>query len=117
MSVAVQAVLEGMPDPRDLRCITHDGHTVITVGNQMVAAYRASDTGMRNIAVVTLTDLGFPGRRVAEEIGLTPEYVSMLRGRAHREGSTGLVRVRGRRPTLTPAHVRRPRAWHAQGLS
>ena len=29
-------------------------------------------------------------------MGLTPEYVSMLRGRARRAGSAGLVSVRGR---------------------
>src|SRR5258705_13841532 len=91
MSVAVQAVLEGMPDPRDLRCITHDGHTVITVGNQMVAAYRASDTGMRNIAVVTLTDLGFPGRRGAERETSARVWAGGVGGAIDGEGGAGGV--------------------------
>jgi transposase len=117
MSVAVQAILEGMPEPRDLRCHTHDNHTIVTVGSQIVSSYRENDIGMRNITVVTLTDLGFTGRRVAEVMGLTPEYTSMLRGRARKEGSAGLVRVRGRRPKLTPAQVERARTWHAEGLS
>jgi transposase len=106
-----------MPEPADLRCTIHDGHAVIMVGSQVVAGYPIADSGMRNIAVVTLTELGFTGRRVAEVVGLTPEYVSMLRGRARREGSAGLVRVRGRRPKLSAAQVRRARAWRAQGLS
>jgi hypothetical protein len=49
-------------------------------------------------------------------VGLTPEYVSMLRGRARREGSAGLVRVRGRRPKLSAMQARRARAWRTQGL-
>jgi hypothetical protein len=54
---------------------------------------------------------------VAEVVGLTPQYVSMLRARARREGSAGLVRTRGRRPKLSAADVGRARAWRAQGLS
>ena len=117
MSVAVQAIFEGMAEPTDLRCTVHDGHTVVVVGSRAVAGYDNRDTGMRNIAVVTLTELGFSGRRVAEVVGLTPEYVSMLRGRARREGSAGLVRVRGRRPKLSAVQVRRARVWRAEGLS
>jgi hypothetical protein len=115
--VAVQAILAGMPEPRDLRCTIDDGQRVITVGNRVVAGYDSSDVGMRNIAVVTLTDLGFAGQRVAEVVGLTPQYVSMLRAWARREGSAGLVRTRGRRPKLSAADVRRARAWRAQGVS
>lgn len=117
MSVAVQAILEGMPEPSDLRCTVHDGWTVLTVGARVLAGYDSGDVGMRNLAVVTLTELGFPGWRVAEVVGLTPQYVSMLRSRARREGSAGLVRTRGRRPALSVAEVRRARAWRAQGLS
>lgn len=83
----------------------------------MIAAYRHDDTGMRNITVITLTELGFTGRRVAEVMGLTPEYISMLRTRARKEGSAGLVRTRGRRPKLSPAQVRRAQAWRTEGLS
>jgi hypothetical protein len=117
MSVAVQATLQGMPESSDLRRSVHDGRTVLTVGSRVLTDYDSGDVGMRNIAVVTLTELGFPGRRVAEVVGLTPQYVSMLRSRARREGSAGLVRTRGRRPTLSVADVRRARAWRTQGLS
>jgi hypothetical protein len=116
VSVAVQAILEGMPEPLDLHCAVHDGRTVVTVGCQALACFDSADTGMRNIAVVTLTELGFGGTRVAEVMGLTPEYVSMLRGRARREGSAGLVRARGRRPKLTAVAVAKARAWREQRL-
>src|SRR6266511_4210775 len=38
----------------------------------------------RRAMVVMLTELGFAGVRVAEVMGLSPEYVSTLRGRARR---------------------------------
>jgi transposase len=115
--VAVQAIMEGMPEPADLRCTVHDGRTVVTVRDRVVAGYDNADIGMRNVTVVMLTELGFSGRRVAEVAGLTPEYVSMLRGRARREGSAGLVRPRGRPAKLTAAQVRQARALRAEGLS
>jgi hypothetical protein len=117
MSVAVQATLQGMPEPSDLRRTVHDGWTVLTVGDRAVAGYDSRDVGLRNMAVWTLTELGFPGWRVAEVVGLTPQYVSMLRARVREEGSAGLVRPRGRRPKLSAANVGRARAWRAQGLS
>ena len=116
MSVAVQAIMEGMPEPGDLHMLVHDGHTVLMVGNRAVAAYDNDDTGMRNMAVVTLTRLGFAGRRVAAVVGLTPEYVSQLRGQAARAGSAGLLRRRGRPAKLSAGQVRRARAWKADGL-
>jgi hypothetical protein len=117
VSVAVQAILEGMPEPSDLRCTETDGHTVITIGDRVVSCFDSADVGMRNLAVVTLVGLGFTGRRVAEAVGLTPEYVSILRSRARRDGSAGLVRPRGRRPKLSAAQVTRARVWRAQGVS
>ena len=109
--------MEGMPEPNDLRCSVHNGWTVVTVGCRVVASYDSADLGMRNMAVVTLTELGLPGVRVAEEMGLTPVYVSMLRARAREEGSAGLVRLRGRRPKLSAAEAVRARAWRAEGMS
>jgi Transposase protein len=117
VSVAVQAIIEGMPEPADLRCVVHDGQTVVTVGSRVLCCYPSGDLGSRNFAVVMLRELGFPGWRVAEVMGLTQVYVSNLRGRARREGSAGLVRVRGRRPKLSAAQVGRARAWRAEGRS
>ena len=39
MSVAVQVVMEGMPEPRDLRVSVCDGWTLVTVGCRVVAGY------------------------------------------------------------------------------
>lgn len=85
-------------------------------GNVALAAYGDDDTGLRNMAVVTLTRLGFTGRRVAQVVGLTPEYVSELRGQERREGSAGLVRGRGRPAKLSEAQVRQARVWKTDGL-
>jgi transposase len=115
--MAMQALMSGMPDPSDLRLAVHGGQTVVTVGSAVVASYEPHDTGMRNMAVVMLTQLGFSGVAVAKVFGLTPEYVSELRGNARRHGSAGLVQRRGRPPKLTGAQVRQARAWRADGLS
>jgi hypothetical protein len=117
VSVAVQMIMEGVPEPADLRATVHDGWTVVGVGRVAVAGYRSDDGGMRNMVAVTLTGLGFTGRRVAEVLGLTPEYVSELRGQARREGSAGLTRRPGRPAKLSDAQVRQAVQLRAQGLS
>ena len=45
-------------------------------------SYAADDAGLRNLAAVTLPEMGFTGRRVAQVLGITEEYVSMLRAQA-----------------------------------
>src|SRR6266542_2993865 len=117
VSAAVQMIMEGVPEPADLRATVHDGWTVVSVGRVAVAGYRSDDGGMRNMVAVTLTGLGFTGRRVAEVLGLTPEYVSELRGQARREGSAGLTRRPGRPAKLSDAQVRQAVQLRAQGLS
>jgi len=65
---------------------------------------------------VALTDAGRRVDEVAAVFGLTATYVSILRGKARREGSTGLVgRRRGRPPKLSDRQVARARAWAGQG--
>ena len=86
MAVAVQSILAGMPEPADLHRTEHDGHTVLTVGSRVLAAFDSTDTGMRNITIMTLTELGFTGRRVAEVLEVTPEHVSTVRSRARLVG-------------------------------
>src|SRR6266542_2377279 len=117
VSAAVQMIMEGVPEPADLRATVHDGWTVVSVGRVAVAGYRSDDGGMRNMVAVTLTGLGLTGRRVAEVLGLTPEYVSELRGQARREGSAGLTRRPGRPAKLSDAQVRQAVQLRAQGLS
>jgi hypothetical protein len=117
MSVVVAQVLDGMPDPAHLHKIEIDDRVVIMVGERVLFDYPTGDTGMRNLAVVTLTQLRFGGAEVAALIGLTPQYVSMLRGRARDHGSAGLVRDRGRPVKLTAAQIARARTWRNEGSS
>src|ERR1039458_1509125 len=93
--VAVQAMLVGMPAPRDLHRVEVDGQVLITVGASVLFSYDAADAGLPNLAAVTLPEMGFTGPRVAHVLGITEVYVSMLRTRARAEGSAGLMRRRG----------------------
>jgi hypothetical protein len=115
IGVAVQAMLVGMPAPRDLHRIEVDGQVLICVGATVVFSYEAADSGLRNLAAVTLPEMGFTGRRVAQVLGITQEYVSMLRARARSEGSAGLMRRRGRPAALGARDLGRARSWRGQG--
>jgi hypothetical protein len=117
MQAAVAAILEGMPDPADLHVHEHDGEVAVLAGSRVLACYRAGDTAMRNMTVVVLTGLGFPGKDVAAALGLTPVYVSMLRSRARSEGSAGLARRRGRPAGAGAGARERARAYRAEGMA
>src|SRR5665647_547582 len=110
-------MLGGMPEPSDLQCLEVDGRVLIAVGSRVLFDYAAGDAGLRNIAAVTLPALGFTNRLVASLLGITEEYVCMLKGRARREGSAALTRPRGRPSGLTAADLDRARAWRAAGDS
>ncbi|MHB1801507.1 MAG: putative transposase, partial [Actinomycetes bacterium] len=104
-----------MPLPQDLHRVEVDGQVLIAVGSTVLFSYAAHDSGMRNVAAVTLTELGFTGRRVAQVLGITEVYVSRLRTRARTEGSAGLLPTRGRPSALRPAELKRARARRAAG--
>jgi len=111
-----QGELEGMPEPAPLRLLTADGQVLVTHGRTLVYRYEADDTGMRNLAIVALTDAGRRIEEVARLFGLTATYVSMLRGRARRGGSAALVRHRrGRPPKLTDRQVAQAQVWAGSG--
>lgn len=110
-----QGELEGMPEPDVLRLRTSDGQVLVTCGRTLVYRYEAGDTGMRNLAIVALTDAKQRVDEVAELFGLTATYVSILRGRARAHGSAGLVRRRGRPPKLSKRQVAQARQWAGQG--
>ena len=110
-------MLVGMPAPQDLHRSEVDGEVVIAVGATALFSYAADDAGLRNLAAVTLPEMGFTGRRVAEVLGITEEYVSMLRARARREGSAGLMRRRGRPSALRAGDLSRARSGRAAGQS
>ena len=115
--MAAQGMLAGMPEAEDLVRVDVDDRVVIMVGRFMVFEFEASDAGMRNLAAVTLPEFGFTGRRVAEVLGITEEYVSELRGRVRREGSAALMAKRGRPPALRPAEVAKARRWREDGVA
>lgn len=117
MGCAAASELPGMPEPYGLERFASGAETVITRGPYLVARFDSDDIGMRNLAVVALTDAGHSGVEVAECFGITAVYVSMLRGRARREGSAGLVRARGRRAKLSAGQAGSARRWSAAGVS
>src|SRR5271170_481415 len=91
MSAAVAAILEGMPEPRDLRMHQVAGRCVITAGSVVLSEYDAADILMRNMALVALRRLGFPGQVVAGVLGLSASYVSTRYAAAKREGPAALA--------------------------
>jgi len=115
--VAQQAEFDGMPEPGVLRRVVGDGVCVVTWGRSVVYRYAVSDIGMRNLAIVALTDAGRRVDEVAAVFGLSATYVSMLRGRAARAGSAGLVRRRGRPPKLDAQARAQAGRWAGQGRS
>jgi hypothetical protein len=117
MTPAAAAILDGMPEPRDLRRVTADGTTWILAGATALFSYPEADAGMRNVAVVTLRQLGYPGQAVADLIGLSECYVATLRNRALREGAAGVVRQPGARRKLTEPSRARARSWRAAGVA
>ena len=119
MSAAVALMLEGMPSPRDLRLHRAAGRVVVLVGSTVVAEYAGTDLAMRNMVIVTLRRVGFPGWRVAEVFGLTPTYVARLKSAAARDGAAALAGQDGPgRPRALGEDKRDlARQWRAQGES
>jgi hypothetical protein len=116
MSAAAAAILDGMPDARDLHLLDSGGQTVIFAGSRQLFRYPEDDTAMRNIAVAALRQLGYGGTAVAAVMGLTPNYVATLHQRALREGTAGLVREPGRPRETGEASWEQARAWRAAGV-
>src|SRR5258708_4617886 len=48
---AAEAMLNGMPHPADLRAHHHDGTTLVTAGQRIIACYPDGDVAMPNVAV------------------------------------------------------------------
>ena len=116
-SPANAAILDGMPQPADLRVDHHGGETFVTAGQMVIACYPDGDVAMRNVAVAVARQLGFSGQRVAQVMGLTASYVATLHQRALREGAAGLVRPSGPKPKLSPQVWARAARWRAAGAS
>src|SRR5208283_5297667 len=119
MPAAVALMLEGMPSPRDLHLHRAAGRVVVLVGSKLVAEYGETDLAMRNMVIVTLRRVGFPGWRVAEVFGLTPTYVSRLKTAASRQGAAALAGQDGpgRPRALGEDQQDLARQWREQGES
>src|SRR5260221_14025635 len=116
MTPAAAAILEGMPEPRDLHRAEHDGMTFVSAGPALLACYPSADAGMRNVTVAVLRQLGFGGQAVAAVMGLTENYVATLHNRALRDGLPGIARDSGRPRKLAEAAWARARRWRAGGM-
>ena len=119
MSAAVALMLEGMPSPWDLHLHRAAGRVVVLVGSTVVAEYAEGDLAMRNMVIVTLRRVGFPGGRVAEVFGLTPTYVSRLKTAAARGSAAALAGQDGpgRPRALGEDQQELARQWREQGES
>jgi hypothetical protein len=116
MSAAAAAILDGMPDARDLHRLDSGGQTSVFAGSRQLFRYAEGDTAMRNVAVAVLRQLGFSGAEVAAVMELTPNYVATLHQRSLREGTAGLVRQAGRPRETEAGSWERARAWRAAGV-
>ena len=105
-----------MPEAADLRVLRSDGVTWIFAGKMVLFRFADADTGMRNVAVAALRQIGFGGRQVAAALGLTENYVATLHQRAQREGTAGLVRPRGRPRAVAEEDWEQARQWRAAGV-
>jgi Transposase protein len=119
MRAVTRAMLDDMPDPRDLHLERSAGRCAVMVGSAVLSEYAESDVVMRNFAVTTVRLAGFSGKRVAEVFGLSAPYVSTLHAAALRDGSVALVRQPGpgRPAELAGEALERARQWRAAGVS
>ena len=85
-------------------------------GDYTIAAYRKDDLGLRNLAIISLTESGVSGSTAAALFGLTPVQISRIRGQYRQHGSAGLARKRGQ-AGLTPGQVRQARSWAGAGVT
>jgi len=109
--------LSGMPERWELKRVVSGGQVVVYRGPHVFCAYDQDDLGLRNLAIIGLRNAGFSCTEVAACFSMTPQYISMLRGRARDRGSAGIVRPRGRHRALSDAAVSRAAAWRRAGLS
>src|SRR5260370_39343559 len=95
MPAAAAAILDGMPDARDLHRLESGGQVMIFAGSVQLFRYAEDDAAARNVAVAGLRQLGFGGADGAAGQKGTPDYVSTLEPRALRDRTTGPSRPPG----------------------
>ena len=85
-SVSESGELAGMPAPLELRLEVVGEYVVVSYGGRALAVYERGDQGMRNLAIVSLTQAGVKCVEVGRVFGMRPEHVSRLRGRVAEQG-------------------------------
>jgi hypothetical protein len=108
--------LPGMQAAR-LHLAGHGPVIEVRRGGYTIAAYRKDDLGLRNLAIISLTESGVSGSTAAALFSLTPVQISRIRGQYRQHGSAGLARKRGRPAGLTPGQVRQARSWAGAGVT
>ena len=96
-----------MPAPLELRLEVVGENVVVSYGGRALAVYERGDQGMRNLAIVSLTQAGVKCVEVGRVFGMRPEHVSRLRGQVAEQGSGALVRPMGRPRKLDRGAVAR----------
>ena len=80
MYEAVAVELAGMPEMASLRRVSTGGETIVSFGSRLVFRYQDDDTGLRNLAIVALTDAGVEGLEVAKVFGCIHSEPRLTRG-------------------------------------
>lgn len=106
-----------MPGPWRLERVEVGDETVISFGPRVLFRIGAGDRGMRNLAMVALTQAGTASTVVAELFGVSREHLSRMRGRVAVDGSAALLPPRGRPPKLGGAAVARCHEMADEGRS
>ena len=117
--LASPASLFQLPPPLDVSRIGE--YEVVHIGATPIAQYRRSDVTARRHVMVQLAEAGrVAGQEIAQRFGVTPVYVSQLRGR-YRAGGSAMLTARRRGPKgpskVTPQLAARVRTLRATGLS
>ena len=106
-----------MPPALELRLEAVGDGVVVSYGGRALAWYERGDRGMRNLAIVSLTNAGVAGVEVARLFGVRPEHVSRLRRQAAEGGSAGLLPRMGRPVKLDQAAVKRAYEMSDRGVA
>ena len=110
--------LPGMPAPYELwrgRC--EDGDVLIGNGPKVLFRFSAQDRGMRNLAMVALSEAGVAGNKVAGLFGVSAEHLSRLRSKVASHGSGALVPPMGAPRKLSKRQAARALRLAGEGLS
>jgi len=98
---------------RDLHLHRVDRGALVEVrsGGYLLTAYPKDDLGLRNLAIIALTESKVSCQHVADLFALSPVQISRIRADYRKHGSAGLAKKRGRPALLNDRQVRQARRW------